>query len=351
MKTDATNPYLDATHRVPAGETRTFAELAALAGRPGAARAAGRAIAACKTDAPHPWHRIVASDGSLAAGAGRARIQRQRLIAEGALRPDEKKVARAPRRSAEPPPTRKKPARRAAPRKPTSRTAEQRLASLDWARAVEALRSEGVFVANGFLEPRECEELQATFAEDALFERTIQMGPRGYGVGTYRYFREPVPEPLASVRAGIYVRLRDLAAEAPGACAYPPRLEDFWRDCRASGQERASSILLRYPEGGVNFPHRDVYGRTWFPYQAVCVLSKRGVDFEGGEFVLHEEESGGSSRERAFALDAGDLLIFASKGYTSSKAGRARFVDVRHGMRAVTRGERFASGLVLHLAE
>jgi glycogen debranching enzyme len=53
----------------------------------------------------------------------------------------------------------------------------------------------------------------------------------------------------------------------------------------------------------------------------------------------------------AFALDAGDLAVFSSRGYRSEKNGRMRFVEVRHGMRTVTRGERYALGLVLHLAE
>jgi hypothetical protein len=173
------------------------------------------------------------------------------------------------------------------------------------------------------------------------------MGPRGYGVGTYRYFKDPLPEPARSLRETIYERLRGLAAEAPGASEYPTTLAKFHDRCRKSGQKRASSILLRYPEGGVNFPHRDIYGRQWFPYQAVVVLSRRGADFEGGEFLLHEESGAG---ERAFALDAGDLAVFASRGYRSP-GPRPRYVEVKHGMRAVTRGERFALGLVLHLAE
>jgi hypothetical protein len=222
---------------------------------------------------------------------------------------------------------------------------------IDWKVAVEALRSEGVFLAPGLLSEDECRALSGTFGDDGAFERTIRMGPRGYGVGTYRYFAEPLPEPARSLRAELYGNLRELAAEAPGASTYPTKLEEFWDACRANGQARASSILLHYPEGGVNFPHRDVYGRIWFPYQAVCVLSRRGDEFEGGAFTLYEEEPKGTIRERAFDLDAGDLAVFASRGYRKRGGGRERFAELRHGMRAITRGERFALGLVLHLAE
>ena len=57
------NPYLDALLLIPSGQTRSFMDLAAMAGRPGAARAAGRAIASCRTSSKLPWHRVVSSEG------------------------------------------------------------------------------------------------------------------------------------------------------------------------------------------------------------------------------------------------------------------------------------------------
>ncbi len=343
MKPERENLYLEALSLVPKGETRTFAELAALAGKPGAARAAGRAIAACPTGDPRPWHRIVSADGGLSPVPARAKEQLRRLVAEGALEDGARKAAPV-RREAE------TPRKRARPR-PERAASPARSAPVDWEQAVESLRSTGFFRAPSVLTADACEELIVAFADETRFERTIRMGPRGYGVGTYRYWKEPMPRIARELRAEIYVRLRELASEAPGASAYPPTLEDFWRACRKTGQHRASSIVLRYPEGGVNFPHRDVYGPTWFPYQAVCVLSRRGEDYEGGEFVLYEERPEGAPLERVHPLDAGDLAIFASRGYRSGTNGAQRFVELKHGMRPITRGERFALGLVMHLAE
>ncbi|MCY2960927.1 MAG: MGMT family protein [Planctomycetota bacterium] len=95
------NPYLDALRRVAAGRTASFAELARLAGRPAAARAAGRAVAAVPSDDPRPWHRIVHSDGALAPDPDRAAVQLERLRAEGARpRADEEIRAWARRRRA-----------------------------------------------------------------------------------------------------------------------------------------------------------------------------------------------------------------------------------------------------------
>jgi methylated-DNA-[protein]-cysteine S-methyltransferase len=52
-----------ALRRVPRGETVTYGELAALAGRPGAARAAGTFCARCDLAPFLPVHRVVAAGG------------------------------------------------------------------------------------------------------------------------------------------------------------------------------------------------------------------------------------------------------------------------------------------------
>jgi len=77
------NPYLDALLQIPSGQTRSFMELAAMAGRPGAARAAGRAIASCRTSSKLPWHRVVSSDGRARDATAHA-AQLRRLRHEGA---------------------------------------------------------------------------------------------------------------------------------------------------------------------------------------------------------------------------------------------------------------------------
>jgi methylated-DNA-protein-cysteine methyltransferase-like protein len=69
----APDEILRRVRAVPAGFVSTYGDLS-----PGAARAAGRALASCH-DPTVPWHRIVRADGSLAKGAD----QRRRLEAEG----------------------------------------------------------------------------------------------------------------------------------------------------------------------------------------------------------------------------------------------------------------------------
>ncbi len=64
---------------LPAGEVATYGEIAAEAGRPGAARAVGRIMAT--SDGALPWWRVVTADGRLV--PGHEAEHRRRLVAEG----------------------------------------------------------------------------------------------------------------------------------------------------------------------------------------------------------------------------------------------------------------------------
>jgi methylated-DNA-[protein]-cysteine S-methyltransferase len=55
----------DETRRIPAGETRTYGQIARTIGKPGAARAVGAALGRNPVPVIVPCHRVVASDGSL----------------------------------------------------------------------------------------------------------------------------------------------------------------------------------------------------------------------------------------------------------------------------------------------
>jgi O-6-methylguanine DNA methyltransferase len=80
---------LRAVLRVPYGETRTYAEIAAAIGHPGAARAVGGANAANPMPLVIPCHRLIGSDGTLRGygGAGGLRTKIWLLNMEGAGKP------------------------------------------------------------------------------------------------------------------------------------------------------------------------------------------------------------------------------------------------------------------------
>jgi O-6-methylguanine DNA methyltransferase len=73
----------DTLRRVPWGEVVTYGELAALAGRPGAARAAGSFCAAGGLSLVLPYHRVVAATGIGGWGADGTAVKRRLLALEG----------------------------------------------------------------------------------------------------------------------------------------------------------------------------------------------------------------------------------------------------------------------------
>ena len=70
---------LEAVANLAPGEVVSYADVAARAGRPGAARAAGRVLANCQGSVP--WWRVVYSDGRLP--DCNRKVQAKRLKAEG----------------------------------------------------------------------------------------------------------------------------------------------------------------------------------------------------------------------------------------------------------------------------
>lgn len=70
--------------RIPAGETRTYAQIAAAVGKPGAVRATGSANGANNVAVLIPCHRVVRSDGTLGGYAYGEAIKQELLRRERA---------------------------------------------------------------------------------------------------------------------------------------------------------------------------------------------------------------------------------------------------------------------------
>ncbi len=71
--------------RIPSGETRSYADLARMAGRPGAARAVGNAMHTNPVPIVVPCHRVIKSDGSLGGYGSGVSLKKKLLRIEGAL--------------------------------------------------------------------------------------------------------------------------------------------------------------------------------------------------------------------------------------------------------------------------
>ena len=182
------------------------------------------------------------------------------------------------------------------------------------------------------------------------------MGPLRFGEGEYKYFGSPLPGPIAELRESLYFRLAPVAnrwARAMGKdrAPFPAALSDFLKCCAACGQAKPTPLLLRYGPGGYNCLHQDLYGEIAFPIQATIVLSRRGIDYEGGDFLLVEQRPRAQSRGHAIDLAQGCAILFANAQRPVAGARGFYRVNTRHGVSTIRSGQRLSLGIILHNAK
>ncbi len=227
-----------------------------------------------------------------------------------------------------------------------------RLARLDWDGIEAALAERGWAKTPPVLRPDECRALVGLYADDRRFRSRVDMARLRFGVGEYKYFAAPLPPPVAALRAAAYPRLAPIADRWMAALGrsdrFPPGLPEFLARCAARGQTRPTPLLLRYQAGGYNCLHRDLYGAVAFPLQLTCFLSRRGVDYEGGEFLLVEQRPRAQSRGEVITAEQGEIVVFATADRPGRSARGVVRLSLRHGISRVTRGERHALGVIFH---
>jgi hypothetical protein len=118
--------------------------------------------------------------------------------------------------------------------------------------------------------------------------------------------------------------------------------------CHRRGQTKPTPLLLHYEAGGYNCLHQDVYGDVVFSLQLTCLLSRSGVDDEGGDFLLVEQRPRAQSRGEAIALEQGEIVIFPTR-YRPVHGARGWYrAAMRHGVSRVIRGRRYRLGVIFH---
>ena len=80
--TDFQRRVLSAVKRIPPGRVATYGDIAALAGKPRAARAVGNIMRTAR-EAGVPYHRVIGAGGSLGGYGGNLQMKRELLRAEG----------------------------------------------------------------------------------------------------------------------------------------------------------------------------------------------------------------------------------------------------------------------------
>lgn len=228
----------------------------------------------------------------------------------------------------------------------------ERLVSLDWSAIERSLWRHGYALTPSVLMPEECASLVAMYDDDGRFRSRIDMARHRFGLGEYKYFAAPLPPLVQAIRETAYPPLAAIANQWETALAtattYPPDLAGLLRRCRTAGQTKPTPLLLRYDSEGYNCLHQDIYGDVVFPLQITAFLSRRGVDYEGGDFLLVENRPRAQSRGEAIATEQGQLLIFTTR-YRPVETPRGFYrAAMRHGVSRILSGRRFTLGVIFH---
>jgi len=227
-----------------------------------------------------------------------------------------------------------------------------RLERVDWERAARELDEDGWSRLGPVLSAAECRALTALYPDASRFRSTVDMIRHGFGRGEYRYFAHPLPPLVAALRGALYAQLvpiaRRWAAALGASLEYPPTLAAYLERCRAAGQTRPTPLLLHYRSGDYNCLHQDLYGELAFPLQVVIPLSQPGRDHAGGELIFSEQRPRRQSRATAVVAPAGTAIAFANRERPVRGTRGVYRVQTRHGLSTVTRGERFALGIIFH---
>ena len=228
-------------------------------------------------------------------------------------------------------------------------------ASLDrypWSAVADQVTESGAAILPKLLDARACEQIASLYEQPKHFRSHVHMARHGFGKGEYRYFAEPFPEAVDSLRHALYPRLLPIARDWYGKLGrdaeWPDTLDEWLDICHHAGQTRPTPILLRYGPGDWNALHRDLYGDKVFPLQVVINLNDPGVDHTGGEFLLVEQRPRAQSRGTATLIPQGHGLVFTTRDRPVASSRGWSAGPVRHGVSVVRSGRRLTLGLIFH---
>lgn len=222
---------------------------------------------------------------------------------------------------------------------------------MDQTRVSEELNYRGYANLGPMLASKDIASLKSLYPEKEPFRSHIIMRRHGFGEGEYKYFSNPLPKSVASLRTQLYSFLAPIANEWQERIGtemrFPETHEEMLAICHADGQTRPTPLMVKYSEGDFNCLHQDLYGEHVFPLQVVILLSDVS-DFEGGEFVLTEQRPRMQSRVEVIQLQQGHGVVFAVNERPKLGTRGHYRVKMRHGVSRIRSGERFTLGIIFH---
>lgn len=223
---------------------------------------------------------------------------------------------------------------------------------IDWEGTQAELDAHGCAVLPALLDRDACAAWADGYARDAQFRSRVLMERHGFGRGEYKYYAYPLPPALLALRSALYPPLARIVNHWQHALGQDERFPDthaaYLARCHGAGQSKPTPLLLRYGAGDYNCLHQDLYGEFVFPLQVAVLLSRPGVDFTGGEFVLTEQRPRMQSRVEVVPLAQGDAVVFPVHTRPLSGTRGIYRVNMRHGVSRVRSGSRHTLGIIFH---
>ena len=228
----------------------------------------------------------------------------------------------------------------------------QRIANLNWQSINDSLSEFGYALTDSILTPAECRRLIELYPSTEHFRSQIIMSRYRFGRGDYKYFNYPLPSLVQELRESSYPHLAPIANDWNQRMGlsgrFPAKHSAFLAICKKQGQTRPTPLLLHYEAGDFNCLHQDIYGETAFPLQMTCFLSQPGEDYDGGEFILVEQQPRAQSKAEVVRAERGQIVIFTTRN-RPVKGSRGYYrTNIRHGVSRLRRGTRFTLGIIYH---
>ena len=148
----------------------------------------------------------------------------------------------------------------------------------------------------------------------ATFRATVTMAQAWIRQRGVQIFCAALTRPGARRCGGrLYERLAPIAnawsVRLGRGADWPADHETVVARCAAAGQTRPTPLLLSYGPGDYNCLHQDLYGEVHFPLQAILLLDRPGIDFDGGELILVEQRPRRQSRPMVLPLVQGAFAV------------------------------------------
>ena len=229
---------------------------------------------------------------------------------------------------------------------------KEKIKAIDWPNIALEMNQKGYAIVPKLLSDQHCKELISNYDNSNSYRKTIVMERHRFGLGEYKYFNYPLPNVVQNIRENVYPQLAKIANEWMKSLnidtTFPDSHQEFLKLCREHNQTKSTVLILQYGAGGYNNLHQDLYGKVYFPIQAVLFLNEADEDFKGGEFVLTQQVPRAQSKAIVLKPKKGDMLIITTNFRPIRGTRGYHRVNMKHGVSEVHSGERHTLGIIFH---